>query len=809
MFYLFVVIMTVMSCREREPSYNQSVFHPAIRYVLSGEGDRFSGASLSQEKLNAQNQFGRTALMYAVLLGDVTLVDTLLTQGADPHLKDNYGNSALAYAKMVTAESHHSFPFSDSLLDHVDLTAVDKSHREQLLRLRAMDTYLNKGDLKGAREWAPFCDLYLPVDGGCYFTKYLQQHDVQSSTFFLKEMRLLPTAVNKHGLSGLKLVHPDSTTMVELLLSSGVALNDTFHNGGAYATFLVQYKDSLLMERFVRKGMTLYPETLERAIRSDNRELVHYLSTRVTLTENSLLYKRVAQMDDTVILQRLINPAKIDDSLLVTYANHRYKETFRWLLGTDRRISQKRLLDASKIYQREPTLSHVVERLHDSTKIRALEKAISASNNQMAAAILTSIAALPEEAQNLPATAAAYVDTSVMRLLLKKGADINGVNRFGGRALTSAIRNRDSALFPWLVEQGACLNEKDTQGHTPIVWAAIKKRPDLVRYLLDKGVDITPFPKAAPPFLKYLVGSDKSSYIDMVETLYRRFPTVDPLICAGVISSDSAENALLTRICTYGDSAAFDLYQALCQEKNYSTDQEVLNAALLGAVSGSQETMAFKVISMGAELECQNEFAFTPLHIAVTRRMDSLTTFLIEKGAGFGLQNKHGETPLLSAAWFTTEWGENNSRNYDIVRAMIDAGAQIGFINKKGEGVLTNLNDRDFILELIERGAPVDVVYSASRVMNGSLLFDALSQRDSLLISSVITASRNINYHISGFNKSVLAYAIEREQIDAVRLLLQKGINRQHPSVVKALKTVKNPELKKLLKSHRMGMKGW
>ena len=65
-----------------------------IRASEKGDRDRVVRL-LETADLDAQDRRGRTALMYAALHGHDDVVDMLLKAGADVHLHDEYGQTAL------------------------------------------------------------------------------------------------------------------------------------------------------------------------------------------------------------------------------------------------------------------------------------------------------------------------------------------------------------------------------------------------------------------------------------------------------------------------------------------------------------------------------------------------------------------------------------------------------------------------------------------------------------------------------------------------------------------------------------------
>ena len=76
-----------------------------------------------------------------------------------------------------------------------------------------------------------------------------------------------------------------------------------------------------------------------------------------------------------------------------------------------------------------------------------------------------------------------------IKLLLKYGADIDkgsqGTN-YGNTALMIASWHGRLDIVTYLVEQGACCNQQDSNGFTPLIKACIKKHVEVAKFLFDK-----------------------------------------------------------------------------------------------------------------------------------------------------------------------------------------------------------------------------------------------------------------------------------------------------------------------------------
>ncbi|MEO0897443.1 MAG: ankyrin repeat domain-containing protein [Bacteroidota bacterium] len=113
---------------------------PLMVAVLEGEEDLL-GALLAEEKLkiNLQDRFGGSALMYAARMKKVETVKALLAKGANPNLRDVDGETTLMYAliggeKEIVASLLEAGADKDAT-NFDGLTAYDKAINKEIQAL--------------------------------------------------------------------------------------------------------------------------------------------------------------------------------------------------------------------------------------------------------------------------------------------------------------------------------------------------------------------------------------------------------------------------------------------------------------------------------------------------------------------------------------------------------------------------------------------------------------------------------------------------------------------------------------------------
>jgi ankyrin repeat protein len=144
--------------------------------------------------------------------------------------------------------------------------------------------------------------------------------------------------------------------------------------------------------------------------------------------------------------------------------------------------------------------------------------------------------------------AAQSSDTTLMKLLLKHGADPKAVTKNGDSALHAAggIGWVEGVTYEWskeenveairmLLDLGLNPNDQDKEGRTPLMGAAMKGRVDAIRLLVDRGADLNIRDK----------GSRDTNNADsqMAGHVWRAVDYADGLVRVGVQSANAYPEA--------------------------------------------------------------------------------------------------------------------------------------------------------------------------------------------------------------------------------------------------------------------------
>lgn len=222
--------------------------------------------------------------------------------------------------------------------------------------------------------------------------------------------------------------------------------------------------------------------------------------------------------------------------------------------------------------------------------------------------------------------AARGVHLEIIRLLISKGVDVNTKDNNNITALHSTASRGHKEATKLLIENGAKMDGKQTEsGWTPLIYATYNGHKEIVNLLLSKGAD---------PNIK---NNYRNTALDYAVLLGHK-EIVNLLISSRVI-----------KIPIKGEEG-----------RN-----------LLGrAASGGHKELVELMISKGADVNHQNHYHLTPLHLAASNGRLEMVDLLLKNGADINAKSYIGRTALQFAA-------ENNHN--DVVEFLIAKGADNNF----------------------------------------------------------------------------------------------------------------------------------
>jgi uncharacterized protein len=244
-----------------------------------------------------------------------------------------------------------------------------------------------------------------------------------------------------------------------------------------------------------------------------------------------------------------------------------------------------------------------------------------------------------------------YLDFS--QELLRKGANPNFSkgNKF---PLLIALECEHFDLASQMLECGAEINIRNEQGWTPLIWASIKGRTDIVQFLLAHGADVH--------------------------------------ICC-----NDGWNALTGAHFKNRTDIA-----ALLKEKGATFPSKYAEAALLSSFEAGYLDVSEDLVKQGTNVDIADGEGNSLLMKAIIRGDDSFVKLLIEHGLDVNAKDSNGVTALMLLA---------KTSKVELLELVISAGASVNQKTKKGRTALwfaTATNNQPVVSKLVSSGADID-----------------------------------------------------------------------------------------------------
>jgi ankyrin repeat protein len=225
--------------------------------------------------------------------------------------------------------------------------------------------------------------------------------------------------------------------------------------------------------------------------------------------------------------------------------------------------------------------------------------------------------------------------------------------------LLLAITHANVDVVKYLVERGADISVTDEYGEAPLFDAVCSGNLGVVKYLVEeKGLNVN------------IKANDGTTPLFKAAAWSGKLEVVKYLVEKGADVNAKDNN---------GETPLFD-------------------AALFGKLD-----VVKYLVGKGADVNAKNNDGRTPIHFAAKNSNVDVVKFLVEKGADVNAKNNDGWTPILVAAL--------NNSNVDVVKFLIEKGADVNTKNQYGTTPLylaTQEGHLEVVKYLLEKGADVN-----------------------------------------------------------------------------------------------------
>jgi len=364
--------------------------------------------------------------------------------------------------------------------------------------------------------------------------------------------------------------------------------------------------------------------------------------------------------------------------------------------------------------------SHDVPLGNSAGRRKALHEAIEAQNAERVGRLLADGVNVNEDfLSRIPLHDAVHsANEAIIKMLVEAGADVNRQDSDGRTALDMYVgfahehwpNAKDVAVVELLLARGARVDIKDQWGRSPIDGALARSRPDLVKVLLAKVMNMT---------------IHQAAYVG-------QWGRIEPLLDNGadINEKDGEGRTPLYHAACLGNQVDV-VRHLLARGANVNLGDKTFTP-LYGAVYHSHYDVAKVLIDNGADVNVRQHEGMTPLHLAIefsyTQNPTDIIEYLLAHGARADLRDNQGNTPLdtalashyrsdivtilLCKIQEKTIHEAAHAGQWERIESLLGAGTHINLRDRSGRTALHHAvwgNQVDVAERLIAKGAEVDM----------------------------------------------------------------------------------------------------
>ncbi len=336
---------------------------------------------------------------------------------------------------------------------------------------------------------------------------------------------------------------------------------------------------------------------------------------------------------------------------------------------------------------------------------------------------------------------------------IAKGANVNILDDYKGTSLmASCMRNRSLSVVRYLIENGADVNIKTTNGTTALMLAAYDGNLELIKFLVESGADVNAKKNNGNTILMTGIswfsnplGNDRWVQIGISQFQQDRYNQVN--------ASDERNQMEIVK---YLIEKTLDIN---------NQDSEGTTALIMASKYGNLE-LAKLLIKKGAEINAKTKDGNTALKEAAdTRGHLELVKFLLENKADINAKTVDGTTALMTAV-------RNN--NLEVVRFLLENKADVNAKTKDGNTALKYASKYPEIVKLFHANQE-----KTSNISETQHKIYSMSNDEKVFLESIkAELAKKIDINKIGENlETRLMAASKKGYLDTVKFLIEKGAN--------------------------------
>ncbi len=307
-------------------------------------------------------------------------------------------------------------------------------------------------------------------------------------------------------------------------------------------------------------------------------------------------------------------------------------------------------------------------------------------------------------------------DIEGIKAALALGAGLEDVDEKTQRTpliVAASSRESNAETVSFLLETGALVDGRSSDGKTPLIWAGALGDADRIRVLLENGADINAMDSNGMDALRWACGR------------YGDNERVQVLLDAGANPNLDSE------------LASPPLLMAAGMGRTESVELLLKAGAIADVVTANNETALMAACGPGGklaivELLLKHEVdinrisnrGFSALMIASGYGDTAKIRVLVKAGADINIRGIYGRTPLMEAA---------GGAGMENVRTLLELGADVNILNGAGQNILADAvarGDTEMLSYFIDAGCDVNLKDTRSQT---ALMLAAVSHNSALV----------------------------------------------------------------------------
>ncbi|MBP5358641.1 MAG: ankyrin repeat domain-containing protein [Treponema sp.] len=365
---------------------------------------------------------------------------------------------------------------------------------------------------------------------------------------------------------------------------------------------------------------------------------------------------------------------------------------------------------------------------------------------------------------------------NLVEFMISKGAKVNGSGKEGYTPLHNAVESgsKDSLeIVKLLVQKGANVNASTEAGWTPLILAGWEDVNgfEIIKFLVSKKANINAKTKKGdnvgmtcarllnPDIYKFLGdnGFDFNARDEDGLTTLHRF--VDTITCS---SSDYSLNYI----------GVFDKKNEICQIIDYLATKTNINSSSkynkqtalhYACYSVFDDTTVIEaLIKNGANVNALNASGCTPIFLC--RWKPKMVRVLVDAGTNLSVKNEDGKT-CLDLCEEGIKYDAKILESIEIIKANMSGTKKYSFVQ------LVEYNYADKALEMLKKGNVKGLDEYDEKGFTP--LYHAVVNKNQELVKELLDKGCDINKRQKNSDATVLRYAVEKLDLEMVKLLLK------------------------------------